>query len=117
AMDTGLCERTEQNREAIDSVRCEVPVQVPLLFLSVFIIATCGLGYELIAGTVASYLLGDSVTQFSTAIGLYLFALGIGAYLSRYLDRDLAARFIDIELAVALLGGAAAGILMLAFAH
>ena len=56
--------------------------RTPLLFLSVFIIATCGLGYELIAGTVASYLLGDSVTQFSTAIGLYLFALGIGAYLS-----------------------------------
>ena len=49
-----------------------------LLFVSVFVIATCGLGYELIAGTVASYLLGDSITQFSTAIGLYLFALGIG---------------------------------------
>jgi spermidine synthase len=94
-------------------------VQVSLLFLSVFVIATCGLGYELIAGTVASYLLGDSVTQFSTAIGLYLFALGIGAYLSRFLDRDedLCARFIDIELAVALLGGYAAAILMLAFGH
>jgi spermidine synthase len=95
------------------------PLQIPLLFLSVFIIATCGLGYELIAGTVASYLLGDSVTQFSTAIGLYLFALGIGAYLSRFFDReeDLTARFIDIELAVALLGGFAASILMLTFAH
>lgn len=94
-------------------------LQIPLLFLSVFIIATCGLGYELIAGTVASYLLGDSVTQFSTAIGLYLFALGIGAYLSRFFDREdeLTTRFIDIELAVALLGGFAAAILMLTFAH
>lgn len=90
-------------------------MRTSLLFLSVFVIATCGLGYELIAGTVASYLLGDSVTQFSTAIGLYLFALGIGAYLSRFLDDDLSARFIDIELAVALLGGYAAAILMLAF--
>lgn len=92
---------------------------MPLLFLSVFIIATCGLGYELIAGTVASYLLGDSVTQFSTAIGLYLFALGIGAYLSRFFDREdeLTTHFIDIELAVALLGGFAAAILMLTFAH
>ena len=35
-----------------------------LLLVSVFIIATCGLMYELIAGTLASYLLGDSVTQF-----------------------------------------------------
>ncbi len=95
------------------------PLQIPLLFLSVFIIATCGLGYELIAGTVASYLLGDSVTQFSTAIGLYMFALGIGAYLSRFFDREeeLTTRFIDIELAVALLGGFAAAILMLTFAH
>lgn len=92
-------------------------MQIPLLFLTVFIIATCGLGYELIAGTAASYLLGDSVTQFSTAIGLYLFALGIGAYLSKFLEKDLCARFVDIELAVALLGGYAAAILMVAFGH
>jgi len=44
-----------------------------LLLVSVFIIATCGLIYELVAGTLASYLLGDSVTQFSTIIGVYLF--------------------------------------------
>ena len=39
------------------------------LFISVFLIAACGLIYELIAGTLASYLLGDSVFQFSTIIG------------------------------------------------
>src|SRR3974390_2377150 len=55
-----------------------------LLLASVFAIATCGLVYELIAGTLASYLLGDSVTQFSTIIGVYLFAMGIGSYLSRF---------------------------------
>ncbi|MCK7580395.1 MAG: hypothetical protein MZV65_35290 [Chromatiales bacterium] len=32
------------------------------LLVSVFVIASCGLVYELIAGTLASYLLGDSVT-------------------------------------------------------
>ena len=42
-----------------------------LLLISVFVIATCGLVYELLASTVASYLLGDSVTQFSTIIGVY----------------------------------------------
>ena len=47
------------------------------------VVATCGLIYELISGTLASYLLGDSVTQFSTIIGIYLFAMGIGSYLSR----------------------------------
>ncbi len=69
-----------------------------LLLLSVFVIATCGLIYELIAGTLASYLLGDSVTQFSTIIGTYLFSMGIGSYLSRYIHRNLILWFIKIEL-------------------
>ncbi|MGA2157367.1 MAG: polyamine aminopropyltransferase, partial [Bryobacteraceae bacterium] len=56
-----------------------------VLFLSVLLIAACGLVYELIAGTLASYLLGDSILQFSTIIGTYLFAMGIGSALSRYL--------------------------------
>lgn len=45
-----------------------------LLYLNVLIIASCGLVYELLAGTLASYLLGDSVTQFSLVIGIYLSA-------------------------------------------
>ena len=88
----------------------------PLLFLSVFLIAACGLVYELVAGALASYLLGDSVTQFSTVIGAYLSALGLGAWLSRYLDEPgLARRFVEVELAVALAGGASAPILFMAF--
>ena len=54
------------------------------LLVSVLLIAACGLVYELVAGTLASYLLGDSVTQFSTVIGTYLFAMGIGSWLSRF---------------------------------
>ena len=56
----------------------------PVLLVSVVVIATSGLVYELIAGTLASYVLGDSVAQFSFVIGLYLFAMGIGSYLSRF---------------------------------
>ena len=48
--------------------------RVPLLFLNVLVISTCGLVYELLAGTLASYTLGDSVTQFSFIIGIYLSA-------------------------------------------
>ena len=55
--------------------------QLFLLYLNVLVIATCGLVYELLAGTLASYVLGDSVTQFSLVIGVYLFALGVGAWL------------------------------------
>src|SRR5579863_404690 len=87
------------------------------LFLSVFLIAACGLIYELIAGTLASYLLGDSVFQFSTIIGCYLFAMGIGSYLSRFLHRGLVARFVSIELMVGLVGGFSSSLLFLAFAY
>jgi spermidine synthase len=87
-----------------------------ILYLNVFVIATCGLIYELLAGTLASYLLGDSVTQFSTCIGVYLFALGVGAWLSGFLDKSLARYFVEVELAVALLGGFSAPLLFLSFA-
>jgi spermidine synthase len=81
------------------------------LLFSVFVVASCGLAYELIAGALSSYLLGDSITQFSTVIGTYLFAMGVGSWLSRYVLRDLVARFIQIELMVGLLGGfSAAGL-------
>jgi spermidine synthase len=70
-----------------------------------------------VAGTLASYVLGDSVTQFSTVIGVYLSALGLGSYLSRYIQRGLARRFVEVELAVALLGGASAPLLFLSFGH
>lgn len=91
--------------------------RTPILFLNVLVIAACGLIYELLAGTVASYVLGDSVTQFSLIIGLYLSALGVGAWLSRFLERDLAARFVDVELAVALIGGLSAPLLFLGFSR
>jgi spermidine synthase len=89
----------------------------PLLFLNVLIVATCGLIYELLAGTLASYVLGDSVTQFSLIIGIYLFAMGVGSWLSGFIDKGLARKFVDIELAVAILGGFSAPLLFLTFSR
>ena len=86
-----------------------------LLLVSVFVIATCGLVYELIAGTLASYLLGDSVTQFSTIIGTYLFAMGIGSWLSRYVQRNLLGVFVQVEILVGVIGGSSAALLFLLF--
>jgi spermidine synthase len=91
--------------------------RTPILFLHVLIIATCGLVYELIAGTLASYVLGDSVTQFSLIIGIYLSALGAGAWLSRFIDKNLARCFIEVELGVAVLGGVSAPLLFFSFAN
>ncbi len=87
-----------------------------ILILSVFVVASCGLAYELIAGALSSYLLGDSILQFSTIIGCYLFAMGVGAHLSKYVrEDDVLARFIDIELAVGLIGGVSAALLFMTF--
>jgi spermidine synthase len=87
-----------------------------ILILSVFVVASCGLAYELIAGALSSYLLGDSILQFSTIIGCYLFAMGVGAHFSKYVkDDDVLARFIDIELAVGLIGGVSAALLFMTF--
>jgi spermidine synthase len=89
----------------------------PVLFFSVVIIATCGLIYELIAGTAASYLLGDSVTQFSTIIGCYLFAMGVGSWLSRYVTKNLLAFFVKVEILLGAVGGCSAAVLFLLFEH
>ena len=86
------------------------------LIISVFIVASCGLAYELIMAALASYLLGDSILQFSSIIGLYLFAMGIGAHLTRYIkDEDALTRFIEIELLVGIVGGLSALALFVAF--
>ena len=95
------------------SRRAALPLEVTLL-ASVFVVAACGLVYELTAGALASYLLGDSVLQFSTVIGAYLFAMGVGSWLSRFFERQLPAHFLRIELLVALTGGALPAVLFLA---
>ncbi|GAA4374861.1 polyamine aminopropyltransferase [Hymenobacter koreensis] len=94
------------------------PDHLPALLLgSVFVIATCGLIYELIAGTLASYLLGDSVMQFSTIIGAYLFSMGIGSWLSRFLDAPLLKWFIRLEILVGIVGGISAPLLFVLFEY
>ena len=92
------------------------PIDIALL-ASVFVVAACGLLYELAAGALASYLLGDSVLQFSTIIGTYLFAMGVGSWLSRYFERQLPAHFLRIELLVALVGGSLPAVLFIANAY
>jgi spermidine synthase len=91
------------------------PLEVALL-ASVFVVAACGLVYELAAGALASYVLGDSVLQFSTVIGAYLFAMGVGSWLSRFFERQLPAHFLRIELLVALVGGGLPALLFLTHA-
>lgn len=82
-----------------------------LLLFSVFVVAACGLVYELVAGALGSYLLGDAVTQFSLVIGVFLSAMGIGSWLSRYVTKHLLEWFIGIEIVLGLVGGASSVVL------
>ncbi|HNI44634.1 MAG TPA: polyamine aminopropyltransferase, partial [Chitinophagales bacterium] len=85
------------------------------LLIAIFVIATCGLVYELVAGALASYLLGDSVRQFSFIIGVYLFSMGIGAYLAKFIHHKLLEKFILIEIWIGVIGGLSATLLFVLF--
>jgi len=87
------------------------------LLVGTFVIAVCGLVYELIAGTLSSYLLGDSVYQFSIVIGLFMTAMGLGAYLSRYIEERLERAFVVTQITLGVVGGLAAPTLFFAFVH
>jgi spermidine synthase len=83
-----------------------------LLLGNVLVVAVCALVYELLCGTLASYLLGDAVLQFSLVLGTYLFAMGVGAWLSKSLEARAASRYVQAELALALVGGLSVPLLL-----
>jgi len=93
-----------------------VPGTGLVLLATVFVVAICGLVYELLAGTLSTYLLGSSVTQFSMVIGLFLSAMGIGSFLSRFFKADLLRAFLLVEILVGVVGGFATLVLFFSFA-
>ncbi len=66
--------------------------------------AAAGMGFEIVAGALGSYVLGEGITQFSLAAGLYMAAMGAGAWASRYAQARQQ-RFVECMLAAALAGG------------
>lgn len=88
-----------------------------LLYASVAVVSSCGMVYELALGTLASYVLGSAVRQFSIVLGVYLSAMGLGAWASARVQARLWRRFLVLELFVALVGGLSAPLLMLCVAE
>ncbi len=76
-----------------------------LLLVTTLLISICSIIYELLISSISSYLQGDSITQFSITIGLYMSAMGIGSYLSKFIKNKLFNKFVIIELSVGILGG------------
>ncbi|WP_455356855.1 polyamine aminopropyltransferase [Streptomyces sp. SYSU K217416] len=87
-----------------------------LVLAAVFICAACGLVYELELLALASYLIGDSVTQASVVLSVMVFAMGIGSLLAKRLRVRAAVGFGAIEALLALTGGCSAMALYATFA-
>lgn len=86
-----------------------------LLLVTTLLISICSIIYELLISSISSYLQGDSILQFSITIGLYMSAMGIGSYISKYMRKDLFNKFIFIEMSIGILGGFSSFILFLVF--
>ncbi|MEE9310753.1 MAG: polyamine aminopropyltransferase [Cocleimonas sp.] len=89
--------------------------QTGILLISILVVALCGIAYELIISTVSSYLLGNSVYQFSLTIGFFMFSMGVGSYLSKLLGDNLIQNFITIEIIISLVGGVCSLLLLMSF--
>jgi spermidine synthase len=89
--------------------------QAGILLISLLVVALCGIVYELIVGTISTYLLGNSVYQFSLTIGLFMFSMGIGSLITKHLSERYVENFIVIEIAIAIVGGASGIILFTVF--
>ncbi|UZR92520.1 polyamine aminopropyltransferase [Chondrinema litorale] len=89
--------------------------EVPVLLVSVLIIAVCGILYELLISTISTYFLGSSILHFSITIGLFLSSMGIGSFFSRFINNNLLERFIWVEIALGIVGGLSALILHASF--
>ncbi|MFI1168257.1 polyamine aminopropyltransferase [Streptomyces sp. NPDC020801] len=104
-------------------VRCG-PARLPvrpgtgrfLVLAGVFVCAACGLVYELELVALASYLMGDSVTQASVVLSVMVFAMGVGSLVAKRLRRHAAVAFGAIEATLALVGGCSALALYAVFA-
>ena len=74
-----------------------------LIKFSIFCTGFTGIVAEYIMATLASYCLGDSVTQWTVVISLMLFAMGVGSQSSMVFRENLLDTFVSIELVLAAL--------------
>lgn len=64
-----------------------------------------GLVYEYILSTTNTYLLGNSILQFSITIGIMCLLMGVGSYVQKYIEVRMVEAFVFAELLLVLLGG------------
>ncbi|PHI18221.1 hypothetical protein CEQ90_18985 [Lewinellaceae bacterium SD302] len=101
--------------------RSFIPLVLPklsektLLIITVLVAGLCSIVYELLISTTSAYFLGDSVKQFSLTIGTYMFAMGVGSFLSQYVRERELTYFVGVEIVLGLCGGFSVPLLYLTF--
>ena len=85
-----------------------------LLFFTL-IIAICWILYELMIWTLSSYLIWDSVRQFSFTIGFFMSGMWVWAYLSRFLEKNAIKNFLRVEIILSILW--ATSVILLKYAY
>lgn len=89
-----------------------------LLGLSMFFTGAAGLVNEYVLSTVSTYILGNSIEQFSITIALMLGFMGVGGWLQKFVsDKNLIEKFIGLEILLAILGGFAPLAIYFGFAY
>lgn len=110
--------KTPEQKTAIRAFLSKLKLNVPTMLLaaSMFFTGACGLVSEYILCTVSTYILGNSIEQFSIIIATMLFMMGLAGYLQRFMgDNKLIEKFILIEITLALLSGFAPTAIYAAF--
>ena len=91
----------EDTRETVDKRMAVSLVAITMLFTG-----ASGLIMEFILSTIATYVLGNSIEQFSVTIGTMMLMMGIGGWLQRFVDDSmLIEKFIGVEIVLAVVGG------------
>ena len=80
-----------------------------LLGASIFATGFCGLVSEFLLSTVSSYILGNSIEQFSVIIALMMAMMGLAGALQKFFpERRLVEQFIAVEILLAAMANSAA---------
>ena len=88
-----------------------------IVVFAIFIAGLCSIIYELLISTTSSYFLGDSIKQFSITIGMYMASMGLGAFLSKYIENKLIISFVWVEILLGFIGGLSVPLLYYYFEH
>ena len=91
--------------------------KIKILSFSVFVAGLCSIIYELLISATATYFLGNGVMQFSILIGVYMFSMGIGAYLSKFFQDQSLDFFVRLEVMLGLVGGISVPLLYFLFVN